>query len=229
MSEAARLILLGPPGAGKGTQAEAIVERCAVPHISTGDILRAAVKNGTEVGLKAKAYMDRGELVPDGVVVDIVAERLTEPDCEAGWLLDGFPRNLAQAEALKSATAEMGTPVSMVVYLNVAADEVVRRISGRRLCASCGAGYHVTFMPPKKENILMVTRSRSSSRTSARSPIRSARSRTPATASVKPSTSTRMLSATSVACDANSLISSVRGLKSSWNSFTTFCTERIIW
>lgn len=150
---AMRLVLLGPPGAGKGTQAEAIVGERGIPHISTGEILREAVANGTEVGLKAKSYMDAGDLVPDDVVVAIVAERLRAPDCSNGWLLDGFPRNLVQAEALGKATAEMGTPISMVLYLNIAPETAVERISGRRLCADCGAGFHVSFMPPKAEGV----------------------------------------------------------------------------
>jgi len=150
MSNAARLVLLGPPGAGKGTQAEAILGECTIPHVSTGEILREAVANGTDVGLKAKAYMDAGDLVPDDVVVDIVAERLKAPDCEEGWLLDGFPRNIPQAEALGKATVEMGTPVSKVLYLNVSPEVAVERISGRRLCRDCGASFHVKFMPPKK-------------------------------------------------------------------------------
>ena len=152
-NNAVGLILLGPPGAGKGTQAELIVAQCGVPHISTGDILRAAVKAGTEVGKKAKGYMDRGGLVPDDVVVQIVAERLREADCQGGWLLDGFPRNLAQAEALSEATADTPAPISGVIYLNVSPEVAVERISGRRLCRSCGAGYHVSFMPPKVEGV----------------------------------------------------------------------------
>ena len=148
-----RLVLLGPPGAGKGTQAKAIVGECGIPHISTGEILREAVANGTEVGLKAKSYMDAGDLVPDDVVVAIVAERLRAPDCSNGWLLDGFPRNLPQAEALGKATSEMGTPVSKVLYLNISPETAIERISGRRLCADCGAGFHVSFMPPKAEGV----------------------------------------------------------------------------
>ena len=148
---AARFIVLGPPGAGKGTQAKAVVDAHGVPHISTGDILRAAVKAGTKVGLDAKSYMDKGELVPDEVVVAIVVERLKESDCEKGWLLDGFPRTVVQAQALDKAVAEMGTPISSVIYLNVSPENVVIRISGRRLCRDCPAGYHVTHMPPEEE------------------------------------------------------------------------------
>jgi len=147
---AAKLILLGPPGAGKGTQAEALVREFGVPHISTGDILRAAVKAGTPVGRKAKAYMDRGELVPDSIVVEIVSERLRQPDCSRGWLLDGFPRSLAQAEALEGSVEGAGDG-ARVVYLRVNPEAVVERLSGRRLCRNCGAGYHVRFMPPSKE------------------------------------------------------------------------------
>ncbi len=144
------LVLLGAPGAGKGTQAQGIKEAFGIPQIATGDILRAAVAAGTQVGLKAKSYMDRGELVPD-IVVPIVAERLAQDDCRNGWLLDGFPRNAAQAGALEATIEEEGlAPIDRVVYLRVSADEVVRRISGRRVCsnAECGNTYHVEFMPP---------------------------------------------------------------------------------
>ena len=147
------LILLGPPGAGKGTQAEGLSARLGIPHISTGDMLREAASSGTEVGLRAKKYMDAGELVPDPVVVAIVAERMGRPDCEAGWLLDGFPRNQVQAEALEAELAGAGHEISAVIYLEVSAEDVVRRLSGRRLCRKCNAGYHVEFMPPRKEGV----------------------------------------------------------------------------
>ncbi len=145
------LILLGAPGAGKGTQAQGIKDAFGIPQIATGDILRAAVAAGTEVGLKADSYMDRGELVPDDVVVAIVAEQLAQDDCRDGWLLDGFPRNAAQAEALEATIREKGlAPIDRVVYLNVSEEEAVRRISGRRVCSNpeCGNTYHVEFMPP---------------------------------------------------------------------------------
>lgn len=145
------LILLGAPGAGKGTQAQGIKDAFGIPQIATGDILRAAVAAGTEVGLRAKSYMDGGELVPDAVVVAIVAERLAQDDATEGWLLDGFPRNAAQADALEATIEEKRLkPVDRVVYLNVSEEEAVRRISGRRVCsnAKCGNTYHVEFMPP---------------------------------------------------------------------------------
>jgi adenylate kinase len=149
------LILLGPPGAGKGTQAVQLSKELGIPHISTGDMLRAAVASGREVGLRAKKYMDSGALVPDEVVVAIVSERLTAADCAKGWLLDGFPRNEAQAAALGAELAKIKQSISAVLYLKVSADEVTRRLSGRRMCRNqkCNAGYHVDFMPPKKAGV----------------------------------------------------------------------------
>ena len=147
------LVLLGPPGAGKGTQAAAIVERFGVPHVSTGDMLRAAVRNQTPTGLEAKAIMDRGELVPDDVVVAIVADRLAEDDCAPGFLLDGFPRTVAQAEALDGILASAGKRMDKVVCYELADDEVVERLGGRRACKACNAGYHVRHLPPKKEGV----------------------------------------------------------------------------
>jgi adenylate kinase len=145
------LILLGPPGAGKGTQAQALQERFGVPHVSTGDMLREALSAGSEVGLRAKKYMDAGELVPDEVVVAIVAERLQKPDCATGWLLDGFPRNVAQADALGAELERIGHAITAVLYMRVAADVVVERLCGRRMCRGCNKGYHVKFMPPDEE------------------------------------------------------------------------------
>ncbi len=142
-------ILLGPPGAGKGTQAARLVERYGVVHVSTGDMLRAAVAAGTELGQRAKRFMDAGQLVPDDVVVGIVVERLRQPDCAAGCLLDGFPRTVAQAEALE----RHGIHVEHVFLLDVPAEEVVRRLAGRRVCPSCGASYHVEFAPPRQEGV----------------------------------------------------------------------------
>lgn len=148
-----RLILLGPPGAGKGTQAKSMAASLGVPHVSTGDMLRAAVSSGSEVGRRAKKYMDAGELVPDAVVVAIVAERLREPDAAGGWLLDGFPRTEAQAAALDEALAGLGQHLDRVLYLAVPDEVVVRRLSGRRTCRGCGANFHEEFMPPRKEGV----------------------------------------------------------------------------
>jgi adenylate kinase len=145
------LVLLGPPGAGKGTQAERISEAYAVPHISTGDIFRENLKKGTELGLKAKEYMDRGELVPDEVVIGIVRNRLAEPDCERGFVLDGFPRTVAQADALKEMLAGMGRGIDHVLNISVPDDVVVERLTARRTCRACGAIYHLVYSPPREE------------------------------------------------------------------------------
>ena len=142
-----KIVLLGAPGAGKGTQAEIIAKKLDIPTISTGNILRAAVKNGTPVGLKAKEYMDKGALVPDEVIIGIVKERLSEPDCENGCILDGMPRTIAQAEALENA----GIIVDKAVSLDVADSEIEERMTGRRSCLACGATYHVVANPPKTE------------------------------------------------------------------------------
>jgi adenylate kinase len=147
------LILLGPPGAGKGTQAVKIVEKYNVPHISTGDIFRANIKNGTELGLKAKAYMDRGELVPDDLVCDIATSRLLEDDCKDGFLLDGFPRTVYQAEKLDAFLAEHGKKVDVVLDIAVEKEELMIRLLGRRVCKACGASFHVKNMPPKVEGV----------------------------------------------------------------------------
>ena len=144
-------ILLGPPGAGKGTQAKMLTERYGVPQVSTGDILRAAVAVGTPLGKEAKAYMDRGALVPDEVVIGIVRDRLGEPDCRKGYLLDGFPRTVAQAEALTRMLKKLGAPLPRVVSLEVGEEELVRRLSGRRTCQACGEPFHVEFHPPRVE------------------------------------------------------------------------------
>ena len=143
------LILLGPPGAGKGTQAKMIVEKYGIPQIATGDILREAVAKGTELGRKAKEYMDRGELVPDEVVIGIVKERLSQPDCEKGFILDGFPRTVRQAEALDEMLDEMGRKLDAVISIEVPEEEIVKRIVYRRICKQCGAVYNLIYNPPK--------------------------------------------------------------------------------
>jgi adenylate kinase len=142
-----RLILLGGPGAGKGTQANFIKERYAIPQISTGDMLRAAVKAGSELGLKAKGYMDSGGLVPDDVIIGLVKERIKEADCAKGFLFDGFPRTIPQADAMKAA----GVPIDAVVDIDVPDEEIIRRMSGRRVHLASGRTYHVVFNPPKSE------------------------------------------------------------------------------
>ena len=148
-----RLVLLGPPGAGKGTQASAIVKKYNIPHISTGDIFRANIKMGTELGKKAKEYMDKGLLVPDDLVVSIVRERLTEDDCKEGFLLDGFPRTVNQGEALDIELENMGLKLDKVVNIDVEKDTLIQRAIGRRICKDCGATYHIDFNPPKEEGI----------------------------------------------------------------------------
>lgn len=140
-----KLILLGPPGAGKGTQAAILNKKLDVPTISTGNILRAAVKNGTPVGLRAKGYMDAGKLVPDEVIIGVITERLAEPDCQKGFILDGVPRTIPQAEALEKA----GITFDAVVSLEISDEEIVERMDGRRVCTKCGAPYHIKNLPPK--------------------------------------------------------------------------------
>ncbi|RKY04950.1 adenylate kinase [Candidatus Poribacteria bacterium] len=148
-----RIVLLGPPGVGKGTQAAKLVERYGIPHISTGDALREAVQKGTEIGLKAKSYMERGVLVPDEVVIGIIRERLAQPDCEKGFILDGFPRTVNQAEALDDILRSMGTDLDAVLYITAPDHVIVERLSGRRICRRCGRVYHLITMPPKKDGI----------------------------------------------------------------------------
>jgi len=145
------IIFQGPPGAGKGTQAKKIVAKFNVPQISTGEIFRAAMKEGTEMGLKAKSYIDKGDLVPDEIVVGIVADRLKEADCEAGFLLDGFPRTLPQADALADVLKEMNRTLNHVVQLDVPDSELMKRLTGRRVCKACGEEFHVMFKVPKVE------------------------------------------------------------------------------
>jgi len=147
------LILLGPPGAGKGTQASRIAADYAVPHVSTGDILRSALKNQTPMGLEAKKYMDAGELVPDSVVIGIVKDRLQEPDTAKGFLMDGFPRTIPQAQALDVVLDELDRAVTKTLVILVDEEELVRRLTGRRICRSCQTPFHVMFNPPKTEGV----------------------------------------------------------------------------
>ena len=147
------LVLMGLPGAGKGTQAEQIVDKYHIPHISTGDMFRAAIKDNTELGLQAKSFMDKGELVPDEVTVGIVRERLLKDDCKNGFLLDGFPRTVAQAEALESILTDMNRKIDYVINIQVPEEILVERLTGRRICKSCGATYHLVFNPPKEAEV----------------------------------------------------------------------------
>jgi adenylate kinase len=154
MSDTQRnVILLGGPGSGKGTQAERIVAQFGLPHISTGEMLRAAVAQGTEMGRAAQKSMEAGALVPDEVVIGVVRDRLAEADAQDGFLLDGFPRTIAQAERLDSMLATAGRAVTQVILLDVPEDELVQRLAGRRLCRNCGKGYHVVFDPPAKDGV----------------------------------------------------------------------------
>ncbi len=148
-----RLILMGPPGAGKGTQAETMVKKYNIPHISTGDMFRAAIKEGTEMGSKAKEYMDKGQLVPDEIVVGIVGERLEAEDCSGGFLLDGFPRTVAQAEALTDKLNNLGIKIDAVINIDVPSKELLERLTGRRVCRSCGVSFHMKFNAPQVRNI----------------------------------------------------------------------------
>ncbi len=145
------IILLGPPGAGKGTQASRLIDKYGIPQISTGDMLRAALKEGTPLGLEAKKFMDQGALVPDTVVIGLVKERIQKPDCTKGYMLDGFPRNVSQAEALDSMLGDLSQKIDHVVCIEVPSEELLGRLTGRRTCRSCGAGYHIRFDPPKKD------------------------------------------------------------------------------
>lgn len=148
-----RIILLGPPGAGKGTQAAGIVEKYNIPHISTGDIFRKNIKEGTELGKKAKGFIDQGLLVPDELTVGLVTDRISQPDCKNGFMLDGFPRNVAQAQHLDKYLKEVGISLDKVVNIEVDKDILVGRAVGRRICKSCGATYHVEFNPPKVDGV----------------------------------------------------------------------------
>ena len=146
-----KIIMLGAPGAGKGTQAKMIAEKCGIPHISTGDIFRANIKNGTELGAKAKEYMDKGLLVPDELVCDLGGDRIQQADCEKGYILDGFPRTIPQAEALENALNAIEQKLDYAIDIDVPDENIINRMSGRRACVGCGATYHVLFNPTKVE------------------------------------------------------------------------------
>ena len=146
-----KIIMLGAPGAGKGTQAKMIAEKCGIPHISTGDIFRANIKNGTELGAKAKEYMDKGLLVPDELVCDLVVDRIQQAHCEKGYILDGFPRTIPQAEALENALNAIEQKLDYAIDIDVPDENIINRMSGRRACVGCGATYHVLFNPTKVE------------------------------------------------------------------------------
>ena len=148
-----KIIMLGAPGAGKGTQAKKIAAKYEIPHISTGDIFRANIKNGTELGKKAKTYLDQGLLVPDELVVDLVVDRLNQDDCKNGYVLDGFPRTIPQAEALTDALASLGQSVDFAIDVDVPDQNIINRMSGRRACVGCGATYHIVYAPTKTEGI----------------------------------------------------------------------------
>lgn len=148
-----RAVLLGPPGAGKGTQAVRLVEKYEIPHISTGDIFRKNIKEGTELGKKAQEYMNAGALVPDELVVDLVKDRLQQDDCKNGFLLDGFPRTIFQAEKLDEFLSESNQKMDIVINLKVEKEALVKRLTGRRVCKDCGASYHIVNIPPKKEGV----------------------------------------------------------------------------
>ena len=151
-----KIIMLGAPGAGKGTQAKQIAGKYSIPHISTGDIFRANIKNGTELGKKAKEYMDQGLLVPDELTVDLVIDRLSQDDCKKGYILDGFPRTIPQAEALDAALAKRGEKMDFAIDVDVPDENIISRMSGRRACTGCGATYHIVYNPSKKGDVCEV-------------------------------------------------------------------------
>ena len=148
-----KIIMLGAPGAGKGTQAKKIAEKYHIPHISTGDIFRANIKNGTELGMKAKSYMDQGQLVPDDVTIGMLLDRISQEDCAEGYVLDGFPRTIPQAESLTKALEERGESMDYAINVDVPDQTIVTRMAGRRACLACGATYHIVYNAPKKENV----------------------------------------------------------------------------
>ncbi len=148
-----KIVMLGAPGAGKGTQAKMIAEKYGIPHVSTGDIFRANIKNGTELGKEAKTYMDKGELVPDELTVRILLDRVAQEDCKNGYVLDGFPRTIPQAEVLDKELTKLGEQIDFAINVEVPDENIIKRMSGRRACLSCGATYHIEHVPPKKEGI----------------------------------------------------------------------------
>ena len=148
-----KIIMLGAPGAGKGTQAKMIAEKYSVPHVSTGDIFRANIKNGTELGKEAKKYMDQGLLVPDELTVKILLDRVANEDCKNGYVLDGFPRTIPQAEVLDEALTKLGEKIDFAIDVDVPDENIIRRMGGRRACVTCGATYHIEYVPPKQEGI----------------------------------------------------------------------------
>ena len=148
-----KIIMLGAPGAGKGTQAKMIAEKYSIPHVSTGDIFRANIKNGTELGMEAKKYMDQGLLVPDELTVKILLDRVAQEDCANGYVLDGFPRTIPQAEVLDKALTELGDAIDYAINVDVPDENIVKRMSGRRACLACGATYHIEHVPPKAEGV----------------------------------------------------------------------------
>ena len=148
-----KIVMLGAPGAGKGTQAKMIAEQYGIPHVSTGDIFRMNIKNGTDLGKEAKTYMDKGELVPDELTVRILLDRVAQEDCKNGYVLDGFPRTIPQAEVLDAELTKLGDAIDYAINVDVPDENIIRRMSGRRACVSCGATYHIVHIPPKKEGI----------------------------------------------------------------------------
>lgn len=148
-----KIIMLGAPGAGKGTQAKKIAQKYGIPHVSTGDIFRANIKNGTELGMKAKTYMDAGNLVPDEITIGMLLDRIHQDDCKKGYVLDGFPRTIPQAESLTAALKERGESIDYAIDVDVPDENIISRMSGRRACLSCGATYHIVYNAPKKEGV----------------------------------------------------------------------------
>ena len=148
-----KIVMLGAPGAGKGTQAKKIAGKYGIPHVSTGDIYRANIKNGTKLGMQAKAYMDAGKLVPDEITIGMLLDRIHQEDCEKGYVLDGFPRTIPQAESLTAALKERGESIDYAIDVDVPGENIIRRMSGRRACLSCGATYHIVYNAPKKEGV----------------------------------------------------------------------------